>query len=253
MHSRVTEYRWVVGSALVLAIVLTQWPAIDLHVAALFAQNDWQWLVDRDQALIRWPYHTLPYLGRGLIIGLLLLWAGSFLHNGPWLRRRRMLFGFMLSAALLGPVLIVDSGLKNHLGRARPAQVSVLGGTLQFSPAFVVSDQCARNCSFVSGHVATTAFIMVFGWLGKRRTRQYWLLASIGLAAYMAFVRMSSGGHFLSDCIFAWYASYLGLWLTEQAFLKRAWLSEAKRAFMHTVNLSRPGFFVPGRVDRRPA
>ena len=51
-----------------------------------------------------------------------------------------------LAAALLGPLLIVDSGFKSQLGRARPAQTEVFGGPLRFTPAFLPSDQCQRTC-----------------------------------------------------------------------------------------------------------
>lgn len=78
-----------------------------------------------------------------------------------------------------------------------------------------------QNCSFVSGHVATAAFIMAFGWLGAPMVRRRWLIAGIVFAAYMAFVRMSPGGHFLSDCIFGWFATYFGLWATGTMVLGR--------------------------------
>ena len=70
---------------------------------------------------------------------------------------------------------------------------TVFGGPLQFTPAFIPADQCRQNCSFVSGHVATAAFIMAFGWLGAPAVRRRWLIASIAFATYMAFVRMSPG------------------------------------------------------------
>ena len=57
-----------------------------------------------------------------------------------------------------------------------------------------------------------------------RLTRRRWLLASIVFAGYFAGIRMTAGGHFLSDTIFAWFATYFCLWLTEWAFRRMGWL-----------------------------
>lgn len=232
MNSRVIELYWALASFVVLAGIFILWPDLDLAFSSLFAQNDWAWFVERSSRWIEWPYRALPYLGRFLIGGLTLLWLATFVPRLAAIRRLRLLFAFLLCGAVLGPVLLVDIGLKDHLGRARPAHVEPFGGTQRFSPAFVPSDQCDKNCSFVSGHVATTAFIvMAAGWLGSPLLRRRWLLASVVAAGYMGVVRMSVGGHFLSDCIFAWFAAYFGLWLVHAAFARLSRLNQLRAAF----------------------
>lgn len=239
MLSRATERRLVLSTFAVLAVVFVAWPEIDLAVAARFYQNDWAWLLPRESPLIAWPYQAVPVVGRLLLGVLLLLGLASGLPSCRVLRPQRLLFAFFLAGALAGPVLLVDAGLKNHLGRARPAQIEAFGGSQQFTPAFVPSRQCARNCSFVSGHVATTAFVvMMFGWLGSPRLRQRWLLASLGAAAGMSLVRMATGGHFLSDCLFAWFAAYFGLDLAEWLFARIAWLGRARQAFVEAARVA---------------
>jgi hypothetical protein len=58
----------------------------------------------------------VPRLGQGLLLLLTLgLLLGAFRHFA-WLRARRATLGFLLAAALLGPVLVVDAGLKDHMG-----------------------------------------------------------------------------------------------------------------------------------------
>ena len=76
----------------------------------------------------------------------------------------------------------------------------------------------------VAAPCATTSFVMAFGWLAAPAIRRRWLLASLGTGALLAVVRMSAGGHFLSDTIFAWFATYFSLWLTEWAFRRLGWL-----------------------------
>ncbi|MCH2220575.1 MAG: phosphatase PAP2 family protein [Dechloromonas sp.] len=231
MNSRVIELYWGLASFAALAGVFIVWPDLDLAVSSLFARNDWSWLADRGSRWIELPYRALPYFGRFLIGSLLCLWLATFIPRLAAIRRLRLLFAFLFCSALLGPVLLVDAGLKDHIGRARPAQVEQFGGSRQFSPAFVPSDQCDKNCSFVSGHVATTAFIMAAGWLGSPFLRRRWLLASMVAAGAMGVVRMSVGGHFLSDCIFAWFATYFGLWLVHAAFARLSRLEQVRDAF----------------------
>ncbi|MGV0974713.1 MAG: phosphatase PAP2 family protein [Azonexus sp.] len=207
-----------------LAVLFVAFPQIDLAASSLFYRGDGAWALHRTSLWLFLPYHGLPRIGQALIVILPILWALSFVRRFPALKARRVLFGFLLVGGLLGPVLLVDATLKNHSGRARPERIEQFGGVRQFTPAFIPADQCKANCSFVSGHVATAAFIMAFGWLGAPAMRRRWLLASIGFGGLFALARMAPGGHFLSDTIFAWFATYFSLWLTEWIFRRLKWL-----------------------------
>ena len=224
MTSRATEFRFALLAFGLLAALFVAWPQIDLAASGLFYRGAGQWALERTSRWLFLPYRGLPRIGQALIVILLALWLLSFVRRFPKLRARRVLFGFILISGLLGPVLLVDATLKEHSGRARPERIEQFGGIRQFTPAFVITDQCEKNCSFVSGHVATASFIMAFGWLGAPAVRRRWLLASIGFGAFMALARMAPGGHFLSDTIFAWFATYFALWLTEWLFRKLGWL-----------------------------
>ncbi len=222
--SRATEFRFALLAFGLLATLFVAWPQIDLAASGLFYRGEGQWVLERHSRWLFLPYRGLPRIGQALVVVLLALWLLSFVRRFPKLRARRVLFGFVLIGGLLGPVLLVDATLKEHSGRARPERIEQFGGIRQFTPAFVVADQCEKNCSFVSGHVATASFIMAFGWLGAPAVRRRWLLASIGFGAFMALARMAPGGHFLSDTIFAWFATYFTLWLTEWLFRRLGWL-----------------------------
>lgn len=66
---------------------------------------------------------------------------------------------------------------------------------------------------------------MAFDWLGAQPPpRCRWLLASLVLAGYFAVIRITAGGHFLSDTIFAWFATYFCRSLTEWIFRKLGWI-----------------------------
>ena len=222
--SRATEFRLALAAFGVLAGLFIAFPQIDLAASGLFYQGEGQWLVHRDNGWLAIPYRGLPRLGQGLLVTLLVLWLLGFVKPFAKLRARRVATGFLLASALLGPVLLVDGTLKEHSGRTRPVNIEQFGGSKHFTPAFIPADQCAQNCSFVSGHVATASFIMAFGWLGAPAVRRRWLLASLAGAGFFALVRMAPGGHFLSDTIFAWFATYFSLWFTEWLFRRLGWL-----------------------------
>lgn len=223
MASRATELKWVLGACILLAAAFVLFPGLDLAASGLFFR-DGAWLLERDSAWLALPYRGLPRLGQATVLTLLALWLLSFVRRFEALRARRATFGFLLAAAIIGPTLLVDIGFKDHSGRARPINVQPFGGAKQFTPAFVPTDQCVKNCAFVSGHVATAAFLMAFGWLAAPAVRRRWLLAGIAAAGFMGLIRMLPGGHFLSDVVFAWFAVYFSLWLTEWLFRCLGWL-----------------------------
>lgn len=223
MTSRATELKWVLAVLAVLATAFIAFPQLDIIASRVFFR-DGSWLVARDSIWLAVPYRGLPRLGQLTILVLATAWSMSFLPRLTRLRPKREVLGFLLCTALAGPVLFVDVGLKDHSGRARPINIEAFGGTKVFSPAFVPANQCQKNCSFVSGHVATASFLMAFGWLAAPATRRRWLFAGMASASLIGLARMLPGGHFLSDVLFAWFAVYFSLWATEWLFLQLGWL-----------------------------
>ncbi len=133
------------------------------------------------------------------LAGLALTWRA----RPQWLQLGRMHWLFLAACLAAGPGLVANLILKDHWGRARPSHVVEFGGTKRFSPPLLIADQCKRNCSFVSGEAASTFVIAYAAAVLVAR----WSLALVivgtlgGLAAGL--VRMSQGGHFLSDVVFA--------------------------------------------------
>ncbi len=222
--SRATEFRIALVVFGLLAVLFVAFPQLDLAASGLFYRGDGQWTLNNESWWLKIPYRGLPRVGQGLLVVLLLLWLLSFRQRFPKLKARRAAIGFLVVGGLLGPILLVDATLKEHSGRTRPVNTANFGGSKQFTPAFIPADQCAKNCSFVSGHVATASFIMAFGWLGAPAVRRRWLLASIAFGGLFALVRMVPGGHFLSDTIFAWFATYFSLCFAEWLFRRLGWL-----------------------------
>lgn len=127
--------------------------------------------------------------------------------NIPFLASNRSVI-FVLLALGLGPGLVVNGIFKSHWGRARPREVTAFGGDKQFTPAFALSDQCDKNCSFVSGEAAVGFFGITFMFVAQRR-RKYIASASIFLGSLVGFARMGVGAHFLSDVVFSGVFTFL--------------------------------------------
>lgn len=222
MTSRRNEFITVSIIALVLAGAFIAMPGIDLFVSGLFFR-DGKWLLDPDSPWLFLIYRGLPRLGQLMLIVITLLWVISQFKRCEKLHSKRWLLSFLLAGILIGPTLVVDVDLKDHLDRARPGNTQEFGGPRKFTPAFIPSDQCIKNCSFVSGHVVGVSFLMAFGWLGSPIQRRRWLVGSLIASSVVGLARMIPGSHFLSDVIFAWLFIYFSLWLTEWALLRLGW------------------------------
>ena len=206
---------------LALAALFLAVPEIDLAVSGLFYRTQEGFFL-RDA----WPatalYEATRLLTLLLALGLVgLLVYAHMRRRGPWPARRAPLW-FLFLALLLGPGLLAHVVLKDHWDRARPRQVEQFGGDRQFSPPLLPTDQCRKNCSFVSGHAVMGFYLVAFGFVSRHR--RTWLLAGLTAGAIIGLVRIVQGGHFLSDVIFAFYATWfptLGLY----AFMRwRGWL-----------------------------
>jgi membrane-associated PAP2 superfamily phosphatase len=196
----------LLAATLVAALVFTFWPGLDLLASAPFHDTaTGTWLAEAP---------ALAFLREALWTGMELATLGFALLFLLALARRRAaavparLWGFALLAMALGPGLLVNGLLKDNWGRARPRTVAAFGGEDVFTPAFEIADQCLKNCSFVSGEVAAAATLSLVLWLlasARLRgpARPALAAALIAGTALAGFLRLASGGHFLSDIVFA--------------------------------------------------
>jgi len=223
---------YVAVLALAVAMFLL-FPGIDLWASALFYRPDSRFLL-ADWAPVRAVYRAVPYIVEFVAIGVPTLFLIS--------RSRRWRFGpldvraaaFLLLSLALGPGLLVNAVLKDHWGRARPAQVTEFAGTQHFTPALIPADQCARNCSFPAGHPAMGFYLVSFAFLVRDpRRRRIAEGAAIATGALIGVARMAQGGHFLSDVVFSGLLVYGTSWLLYRAIivhdalrplLQRPWL-----------------------------
>ena len=177
--------------------VYVVFPQLDLAFSALFYSADVGFIY-KDLPWVQALYWTFARLQFPILALLALaLLAGWF--SPRWAPRRRACW-FLVLALLLGPGLVVNEGLKNHWGRARPVQVSEFGGEARYSPPWQMSDQCERNCAMSSGHAALGFFPWALAWVWPRRRRE-WMVAGALSGGLVAMGRILQGGHFLADVL----------------------------------------------------
>jgi membrane-associated phospholipid phosphatase len=114
----------------------------------------------------------------------------------------------------------VNGILKDHWGRARPRQILDLGGDAAFTPVWWLSDQCQRNCSFVSGEGASAFWPMAIVFLVPKEWKWPVGIVTLAFAAIVSLARIMAGGHFLSDVLIAWLLVLLVLLLCHRLFMR---------------------------------
>lgn len=198
-------------------------PVIDLWAAARFYNPGSGFTISNPSSGKTLPF--LPWAVAFFITGCWLIIAVNVVRSHyldrklPILASNRVVL-FLLFTLGIGPGLLVNTILKDHCGRARPFQVREFGGKRKFTPAFVISDQCKTNCSFVSGDASLGYFGLAFFFVTRRRRM---LVASAATLAgtTIGLVRMAQGAHFLSDVIFSGVFTFLAGWLLYFLLLHR--------------------------------
>ncbi len=186
----------------VVSIFFAAVPEVDLAVSRFFWVAGSGFDLNNNSALIafRDVNRFLPWAVIG--IAAVLLIPNPFLRS---LKQRpaphKLLFVITFFAA--GPGLSVHL-IKMLVGRARPRALQEFGGEAFFTPPWELTDQCTRNCSFISGESATAfALLTLVVFVKPKYSIAY--LGAIGiLAAGFSFTRVLHGAHFLSDVVIAW-------------------------------------------------
>lgn len=195
------------GAFVLLALLFVFVPQIDIAFTSLF-YNDLEGFYLSENPVVQFCYHYGPKIVvLAAIVGLIVLLL-DFAFKKHLLNIKPLVLLYLTLVMIIGPGIIVHSIFKDHWGRARPQQTELFGGTQQFTAAFMLSDQCDKNCSFVSGHSASAFALIALAFVVRRRKRLVFTLgASYGVL--VGFGRIAQGGHFLSDVLFSFVFVYL--------------------------------------------
>ena len=174
----------------------------DLATARLIFNhyNQWPGLHHEPWTFI---YTMAPIPGLIMAIGTLILLCAGFIYSCFKKYRRQSLFIVLMLA--LGPGLLVNVILKDHLGRPRPQELTEFGGNYQFVQPWQPGP-AGKNSSFPCGH-ASIAFFLMAPWFMYRRSNHSlalgFLLLGLSFGLLVGMTRIMQGGHFLSDVLWA--------------------------------------------------
>lgn len=198
-YFRLGRTRLILGSFVLFAALILAFPTLDIEISSVFFDG---------KGFREPPWHKVLQEGLSGFLAISIGVVAILYALNRYLKRnicnidgRRLLY--LLLVAIVGAGLIVNVALKDHVGRARPRNVAEFGGTKIFTPAFVVSQECDKNCSFSSGDVACAFFSIALAKALTRRRR--YLVAAVAFGAFVAFARVSVGAHFLSDTIASFF------------------------------------------------
>jgi len=180
-------------AALAAALILfALWPSLDLAAArAFYADGHFV----GPTPLGKWGrefFRVVPY---ALLIVLELAYGLSRLGlKIPYAPSGRAAL-FLAATMAIGPGLIVNLGMKDHLHRPRPVHVQEFGGDAPFKPWYAFDGGCDKNCAFASGEAAQGFWMVAPALIVPPPWRPVAL--AFGFAASL--LRLAFGGHFVSD------------------------------------------------------
>jgi membrane-associated PAP2 superfamily phosphatase len=150
------------------------------------------------------------------------------LPRRPLLRRARAAL-FLIATLLLAPGLTTNIVLKDYWGRPRPEAIVQFGGSEQFLPWWDPRGPCRNNCSFVAGEPSGAFWTMAAATLAPAPWRPLAYGAAVTFGLGVGLMRMTFGGHFFTDVVFAGVLTFLIIWLVHGAIYRwrRTRLSDA--------------------------
>jgi len=209
--------RW----ALALLFALMLLPFLDIPLSAFFykPETTFRWQVDGAPEFVR---NFVPDIIMASVAACIALWAAA--HLSPrvprWFTNRHILY--LGTTLLVGPGVIVETLLKPLWGRARPKDITAFGGDSAYTWPWQIAQECASNCSFVSGHAAIAFWLSAYAFLLPLKWRAAGLAAALGFGFAVGFVRIAQGGHFFSDIAAAGFIVVVVNVLFARAILKPA-------------------------------
>lgn len=189
------------GATVLAGVVFLALPSLDLEVARLFYGGDGTFIGhgpwnDGLRRILSWA----PFVLLGCLVALHA--ARRFGRAVAWAPTTRGLV-FLVLSAVAAPGIMANVVLKDHSHRPRPIQTQDFGGSLPYRPFGTFDGGCRRNCSFVSGEGSAAVWTVAPALLVPASVQPLALAAAVVLGVGTSLLRMSFGGHYLSDVVFA--------------------------------------------------
>jgi lipid A 4'-phosphatase len=198
--------------AAVVGVVFGIFPRLDLDISALFLEPTHRgfriglhtWVL-RTRDVAQWLIALLAAPAFLAVIGKLALprWRMLIPGRAAW---------FLILTLALAPGLVANTILKDHWARPRPIDVTYFGGNDLFEPWWDPRGTCPNNCSFIAGEPSGAFWTLAPAALAPPQWRPLAYGAAVAFGAFIGVLRMSGGGHFFTDVVFASVFTFLVIW-----------------------------------------
>ena len=240
------------GLSLIIGLVFGLYPELDLKISALFY----------DATAKIFPYSQITALEFLRNAAMVIAWAfaaPSFIAliakliwpNRPLFVPGRKVVFIVLTMALAAGV-VSNGGFKAHWGRPRPVSVAEFNGPLNFKPWWDPRGDCQKNCSFFSGEGATAFWTYAPAALAPPPYQPLAYAAATVFGLLTGGLRITFGGHFVTDVLFSGFATFLIVWLCHGLIYR--WPRTAttdERVEAALTRFAWPGFIWRQRLWRR--
>jgi len=197
----IRRHPWLWALAASLPLVL--FPAIDITVTSWFFDPATKSFPARTAPFPEWIRRDMPTFLFVVPIAIAALGVAGEVLRRPLLGVTRRVALYVVLSLAIGPGLVVNVALKDHMGRPRPSTIQEFGGPNTYVRPLIPSRQCDDNCSFASGHGALGFWPVALALLAPPRWRKAAIAAALAFGAVVGSVRIMQGGHFLSDVVAA--------------------------------------------------
>ena len=184
----------------VLTVFFIFFPEVDIQIANYFYNHELGFLYKKN-IIVQLLYKSIPLITKVFAIACLLYMVYLYIKHKKFKLILNSAAFFLFFSAIIGPGFIVNTVLKDNFGRARPEQIKEFNGNKKFTKAFIITDQCKKNCSFSSGHAAMGFYFTAIAYTAGALyfTRIYLLGITFGILVGLS--RIIMGGHFASDVV----------------------------------------------------
>lgn len=225
---------WLLGATLIATLIFRRVPIIDIESARLFYDNGFYLAQDPF-----WRGVRRASINITIILGLLvlILWVARLFKPEGSSRVPFAKLGFPTLSLLVGPLLVTNLLFKEQWGRPRPKHLEMFGGDATHVLPWNLSDQCASNCSFISGETSSAVWLLALIPLLPLACHKRALWTVVVYTLIVSTLRIAFGGHFLSDVIFSILINTLVIWWVwgifferKDTIMARAWATETRAA-----------------------
>lgn len=213
-YLNVKLYIWF--SFTVLSLLFVFFPSIDLYAANFF--YDGTSFPMTGTLYERFFFQSVRAVTAFMIIVYLIIIIHYIFTKRTIFNLNKKVLLYIFLVLSIAPGLIVNSVLKEHMGRARPVDIVQFGGNKEFTPAFIPSNQGGN--SFTSGHAAAAFSMTGFALLATRR-RKMWMGIALSYGVAVIIARMGAGGHFLSDNVTSFFIVFISTHILYKLIFKK--------------------------------